>query len=82
MSSEEVDIQSNLGRISYIFRQFKALKPENMMRIVLNEDGDDAFGALEAFPESENEAAGDGFFGGGVFDGAELFEPSDDEIVG
>lgn len=82
MSPKEVDKQSNLGRISYIFGQLKALRAENVMRIVLNEDGDAAFGAVEGVPESESDGSGDAFLGGGVFDGAELFEPSDDEIVG
>lgn len=53
-----------------------------MMRIVLNEDGDAAFGAVEGFPERESDGARDGFFGGYVFDGTELFEFSYHEIIG
>ncbi|KAL6975362.1 hypothetical protein U1Q18_024156 [Sarracenia purpurea var. burkii] len=53
-----------------------------MMRTVLNEDANAAFSAGESFPERETNSSGDRLLGGGVFEGAELFEPPDDEVVG
>lgn len=52
------------------------------MQIVLNEDGDAAFRAVKALPQTKSDGAGDGFFSGGAFNGAELFKLSHHKIIG